>query len=249
MAAGTPKQTVIEIPVRGFEMDATSTVPAFRIAAYCEHARWESFKETAFIRPSEFQASVVRAAVFEYLKPLRYGDVLEIRTWLARVGNTSYDFGHQLTREGRGEVVARSRATLVQVGPNGRPAPVSSSLRHEVSEEPAPIAARWPDAPPVEPFIREWVVRPSDQDSFRHVNQAMYIAFMDDTRLLAVREGHPAGSDRSLANLSVEYIREAHAGERVRMTMWTTGEGARAFELSDPASDTRLCRGQVQLRE
>ena len=245
MSGSDLKQTVLEVPVRGLEMDSTATVPAFRIATYLEHARWESFKLTEFVEPSQFHASVVRAGVFEYFEPVRYGDVLEIRTWLARVGNTSYDFGHRITHKQDHSVVARSRAILVQVGQDG-PTPVNRSLRGAIHDEPAPIADPWPDAPPSKPFTREFVVRPSDQDSFRHVNQAMYVAYIDDTRRLAAIEGHPAGVEGRLTKLSVEYIREAHAGERVQMKAWVTAPDARAFELTDGGTGELLSRGQVR---
>jgi acyl-CoA thioesterase FadM len=46
--------------------------------------------------------------------------------------------------------------------------------------------------------------------------------------------------------LSVEYIREAHAGERVQMETWVTGDRSRAYELTRRGTDEVLARGQAR---
>ena len=92
-------------------------------------------------------------------------------------------------------------------------------------------------------------VRPSDQDSFRHVNQARYVDYIDDTRWFAAQAGQDAGLEGPLAALSVEYIREPHAGERVQMETWVTGDRSRAYELTLVPTGEVLTRGQSYAAE
>jgi len=110
---------------------------------------------------------------------------------------------------------------------------------------PAPAARPWPEGDRSGSWSRQWIVRPSDQDSFRHVNQARYLDYIDDTRWFATKARQTAGLEGRLAGLSIEYHREAHAGERVQMETWVTGDRSRAYELTRQADGEVLTRGQA----
>ncbi len=143
-------------------------------------------------------------------------------------------------------MVARARVTVVHFGPDG-PAPLDGDLDASVFDEPTPDRVVWLEGARESSWSREWVVRPSDQDSFRHVNQARYVDYIDDTRQLAAMVGEAAGLEGPLASLSVEYLKETHAGEPVRMETWVTGDRARAFELTRADTGALLSRGQVRI--
>jgi acyl-CoA thioesterase FadM len=202
------------------------------------------------------EGGVARAGTFQYGVPLTYRDELEIATWVARVGRTSFDFGHKVTRLRDGRVAAQARMTVVNVGPEG-PAPLDPVIATFVIDEPAPPVRPWPEGDRLQSWKRQWIVRPSDQDSFRHVNQARYVDYIDDTRWFAIDDtrwfaaqaGQAAGVDGSLAGLSVEYRRETHAGEQVQMETWVTGDRTRAYELTRQPEGEVLARGQVLQRE
>jgi acyl-CoA thioesterase FadM len=244
----TREPTITFYTVRGIELDATGSVSPGWFSRILEHTRWRVFTLDDRSLRRLMDNVVARAGTFEYGAPLSYEDQLEIATWIARVGRTSFDFAHRIVRLGDGAVVARARMTVVNLGPDG-PAPLDVPADAYVSDEPAPPAPPWPEGDRRESWKRAWIVRPSDQDSFQHVNQARYVDYIDDTRWFAARAGHPAGLDGPLASLSVEYVREAHAGERVQMETWVTGAGARAYELTRQPTGELLSRGQVFLAE
>lgn len=233
--------------VAGVETDATSTVSPGWISRILERVRWSVFGLDTFALRDRVVGGVARAGVFEYHAPLRLEDKLEITTWLARVGNTSYDFGHAIKRLSDDLVAIQARITVVHIGPNG-PAPIGGDLSHAVVNDPVPPRPVWPEADRRSSWTRQWIVRPSDQDSFRHVNQARYVDYIDDTRQFAAMSEEAAGLDGPLASLSVEYVRETHAGERVQMETWVTGDGTRAFELTRPDTGEVHSRGQVRSR-
>jgi acyl-CoA thioesterase FadM len=134
--------------------------------------------------------------------------------------------------------------TIVNLGTDG-PAPLDPIVATLVVGEPAPPARAWPEGEREGSWKRQWIVRPSDQDSFRHVNQARYVDYIDDTRWFAAEAGEPAGVRGRLAGLSVEYVRETHAGELVQMETWVTGGTSRAYELTRQPTGEVLTRGQV----
>ena len=215
------ERVVTPISVRGVEMSANGCVSISHIARYCEHARWEAFKDPDFVLVGRIAGGVVRAARYEYLEPARYPEALRVQTWLSRVGRTSFGHGHLVERED-GTVIARADIAIVNLD-GGRPAPLDPALRDFVEPSPAgPAPALASRAG--EPFVRRFVVRPSDLDLFRHVNQARYLDFADDTLQLAAAAGHAAGSDRPIGALSLEYQAEARGGQVLQMQMWRGGD-------------------------
>jgi hypothetical protein len=133
--------------------------------------------------------------------------------------------------------------TVVNLGPEG-PGPINPIIATLVLDKPAPAVRRWSASDRTHSWKRQWIICPSDH-GFRHVNQARYVDFIDDTRWFAAQVGNPAGLEGPSAGLSVEYLREAHAGERVQMETWVTGERTRAYELTQQPSGEVLARGQV----
>ena len=244
MTEPVEKVVTTRLTIRNIETDATSTVSPGWISRILEHMRWSVFGLDTFVLRDRIFGGVARAGVFEYHEPLRVNDEVEIATWLARVGNTSYDFGHTVKRLDDGAVALRGRVTVVHLGPDG-PAPVGADLASAVLDEPLPARAVWPEVERRSSWTRQWIVRPSDQDSFRHVNQARYVDYIDDTRQLASMAGEAAGLEGPLASLSVEYLRETHAGQLVQMETWVTASGTRAFELTCPDTGEVHSRGQA----
>jgi acyl-CoA thioesterase FadM len=244
MNASIQKYTTIPYTVRGIELDATGSVSVGWLSRIFEHTRWQIFTMDDFALRGRMEGGVARAGTFEYGEPLSYQDELEIGTWVARVGRTSFDFGHRITRLRDGAIAARARMTLVHLGPEG-PAPLDPVIATFVVDEPTPAVRPWPEGDRRGSWKRQWVVRPSDQDSFGHVNQARYVDYIDDTRWFATREGEAAGLEGRLAGLSIEYQREAHAGERVQMETWMTGDRSRAYELTRQVDGEVLARGQA----
>ena len=230
--------------IRGIELDATGSVSPGWFSRIFELTRWKVFAMDDFALRNRLDGGVARAGTFEYGAPLSYQDELEILTWVARVGRTSFDFGHRATRLGDGAIAARARMTVVNLGPDG-PAPIEPLVAQFVVDEPTPAALPWPEGARTQSWKRQWVVRPSDQDSFRHVNQARYVDYIDDNRWFASQAQEPAGLDGPMESLSIEYLRETHAGEQVQMETWVTGERSRAYELSRLASGEVLSRGQA----
>jgi acyl-CoA thioesterase FadM len=238
-------QPTIRYTIRGIELDASRSVPPGWLSRIFEDTRWRVFAMEGYALRGLMTGGVARAGTYEYEAPLSFGEDIEITTWVARVGRTSFDFGHRIVRTRDGAVAASARMTVVNLGPSG-PAPVDPIVESYVTDDlVAPAVSPFPDGPRNESWSREWTVRPSDQDSFQHVNQARYVDYIDDTRWFAAKAGATAGLVGRLDGLTVEYEREAHAGELVRMETWPTSETSRAYELTRQPDGEVLTRGQA----
>jgi acyl-CoA thioesterase FadM len=237
-------QPTVRYTIRGIELDASRSVPPGWLGRIFEDTRWRVFAMEGYALRGVMTGGVARAGTYEYVEPLAFGEDVDITTWIARVGQTSFDFAHRAVRVSDGAVAARARMTVVNLGPEG-PAAVDPIVHSYVVEDQVPAVRPFPEGKRDAPWSREWIVRPSDQDSFQHVNQARYVDFIDDTRWFAAEAGAPAGLRGRLDALTVEYVREAHAGDRVRMETWRTGGGARAYELTRQPDGEVLMRGQA----
>lgn len=67
----------------------------------------------------------------EFLRVLRFEDELEVRLRVERVGRTSITYAWTIERAG--EVCVRGRHTVVNVDPEGRPAPLPDDVRAALS--------------------------------------------------------------------------------------------------------------------
>jgi acyl-CoA thioester hydrolase len=63
---------------------------------------------------------VLRVEV-DYKSPARYGDTIEIETWVRDVTRATMIFEHIMREKSSGRVFVQCRAKVVYVDPNGRP--------------------------------------------------------------------------------------------------------------------------------
>ena len=73
---------------------------------------------------------VIRRITFRGGRPLRYGDPLDVTTWVSKVGKTSPTREYRLDSPSRGTTVARVRTHWVYVdAATGQPKPIPDELR------------------------------------------------------------------------------------------------------------------------
>jgi acyl-CoA thioester hydrolase len=140
---------------------------------------------------------LIRETAIEYLLPLRYGDSVDVTTWIEdfrRVRSRRvYEF-HK-----RGALVARALTDWVYINwATGRPATIPRELIGALSPDGAPPMAprrpKFPDppAPPPGVFIVRRRVAWQDIDSAGHVNNAVYLAYAEDAGVrIAAARGWP----------------------------------------------------------
>jgi acyl-CoA thioester hydrolase len=112
----------VQIRVRYAECDAFGYLHHAKYWEYFEHARTELLRANG-VRYRDLEASGVFFVVYKcsctYRRPVRYDDVVTVRTRVGRMSRTRIDHAYEIVRDG--EVVCVAETTLACVGRDGRP--------------------------------------------------------------------------------------------------------------------------------
>ena len=100
---------------------------------YLEQARFAHWREIWGINferlPQGTPGVILARAEIDFRLPARYGDVLEIRIGLERIGHTSFTYTYELFDE-RGRLIASARTVQVMYDyGSGKPVPLSEELK------------------------------------------------------------------------------------------------------------------------
>jgi acyl-CoA thioester hydrolase len=183
--------------VRHHECDAYGTVHP---AVYMRYAQETAFDASAAAGydMDRYEALdrlwLARESEIHYLHPLRYGDSVQVKTWVVdfrRVRSIrAYEFRHVAS----GELVARAFTDWVHLElSTGRPAHISPEMRAAFFPEgpppPAPARERFPEAPPSPPDAYRQCRRAEwrDVDAAGHVNNTVYLAYIQECALQSLR--------------------------------------------------------------
>ena len=210
---------------------------------------------------------LIRESAVEFVAPLRYGDQVRVRTWVADFRRVRSRRAYELWGSGLGgyaqgspgEEWLAARATTDWVfldRDTGRPAVIPDEV----------IAAFFPDEQPGEAQERERFpaaqppatgvvilrrpVQWRDLDSVGHVNNAAYGDYVEDAaRQAASLCGWPAsrmaaeGFDLATRQLRIEYRQPALPGDELTISTWLselTAEGAVRHTVVARAADGEL---------
>jgi thioesterase-3 len=122
----------ITIKVRGYHLDVYGHVNNTRYLEFLEEARW-CIKEKYFDFPQVHAAGygfVVVNNNIDYLHPAGLGDVLEIQTFVKKIGTKSATFHHTIMLQGSPKVIAQADVTFVIVDlRTGKAIPITGEWR------------------------------------------------------------------------------------------------------------------------
>ena len=83
----------VDVPVRGYEVDAFHHVNNAVYLNWLEHARWELGQVGGFPGWDAHTQPVVRHVELDYQHEVVLGDVVRVTLWPRRAGNTSFTLG------------------------------------------------------------------------------------------------------------------------------------------------------------
>lgn len=186
---------------------------------------------------------LVRAVALELRTPVGYGERLEVstevtgmrRVWARRLSEFRAPDGH-------GELHAAAEIDWVLTGWNGLPARVPRAILDLFG--PAlpsfdPARVRLP-APPPDRFAHTFAVRRSELDPLGHVNNAVYLDYLEESIALA-------GGHRQLATprrrYELEFLQPAEADAQLVGEAWPEAN-IWFWRLMTP-DGSELCRGRL----
>jgi thioesterase-3 len=126
---------VIEIKVRGYHIDLFGHVNNARYLEFLEEGRWSFFEDKIDLggwKQRGFIFSVVNINI-NYRRAASLGDVLEIRTWISKLGDKSGTMRQEVVLKGPETIVADADITFVTVDKKtGRAAPFMDEDRTSI---------------------------------------------------------------------------------------------------------------------
>jgi acyl-CoA thioester hydrolase len=175
--------------VRHHECDAYGNVRPEVYMRYAQEAAFDASAAAGYsmARYEEIDRLwLARETQIQYFQPLRYGDRIQVKTWVVdfrRVRSLrAYEFHHEAT----GELVARAFTDWVHLElSTGRPAKISPKMKAAFFPEgpppPAPPRGRFPDTAPLsDAFVQSRRAEWRDIDPAGHVNNTVYLAYVEE---------------------------------------------------------------------
>jgi acyl-CoA thioester hydrolase len=223
--------------VRSYECDAYGHVNNANYLRYMQEAALDASAAVGYDE-ARYRALghiwVIRETQVDYLRPLRFGDSVEVTTWVSDFRRVRSRRRYEISSVGSGEVVAKGSTDWVYIErETGRPARVPDEMVQAFMPEGAPEQSapreHFPAAPPAPSgaYTMKRDVEWRDIDPEQHVNNATYLNYIEECGIQAAK-AFGWGSERirseGIAIVArqhrIEYRGQAMLGERLSVTTY-----------------------------
>jgi acyl-CoA thioester hydrolase len=208
---------------------------------------------------------LVRETDVEYLhpRPLRYNDMVQVKTWVIDFRRVRSRRAYELSLVETAEVVVQASTDWVLLDsitgrPVSIPAEMMSAFFPEGAPEQAPPRSRFPSLPPppADAFRTGRRVAWSDIDTAGIVNNAVYLAYLEDgDEQAAAACGWPParlqaeGISLAPRRHQIEYRQPALLGDELELTTWLSrvapAEVVRHYAITRSSDNSLLVRARA----
>lgn len=213
--------------VRHYELDFLGHLNLVNYVRFMQEAAIEASTEAGF-SPQWYRDNgtgwVIRQLKIRYHAQARYGEELEIKTWVSDMKRVTSHREYQLMRAHDGALLARARVNWVYLDlKNGAPQRIPEYFREafQPSNELEELSGRLTKAQPTENAYRyrsKRRVQTCELDTMQHVHHAGYLHWIEQAYFDALRAaGHPM--------------------EQLQSQDWTLLQGGHDIEYFEPARD------------
>jgi acyl-CoA thioester hydrolase len=234
-----PRTHVHTLRVRHYECDPYGHVNQANYLRYMQEAAFGASAAAGYDL-ARYEAIdrlwLVRETQIEYLRPLRYGDTIQIKTWVSDFRRVRSRRAYEVRHHGSGKLVARASTDWVYLQlSTGRPATIPPEMVTAFSPEGPPPSAprreRFPAvSPPAGAFRQVRRVEWRDLDATGHANNAVHLSYIEDCGLQAIAaHGWPIARMQAegLAVVArrhhIEYRQPAMLDDELEVTTWPSG--------------------------
>lgn len=236
--------------VRHYECDPFDEVNYSTYLAYLQETAFDATEAVGF-GPAKLQEMgyywIVHETEIEYFDRFRYGDVVEVTTWVDHFTRVLSHRVYEMRREGTADVVARAATEWVFVeAASGRPTRIPEDMGKAYQPDGPADRQRARDKLPrnvVAPENGVTALRSRVQwhelDPAAHVNNTIYLAYVEDaaTAAFAAAGWSPkamrdAGIDPYVKRHHIRYAGQAVLGDELDVRGWfteTDESGARRY--------------------
>lgn len=206
---------------------------------------------------------LIRETDIEYLHPLHYGDSVQVRTWVLDLRQVRSRRAYEFRLVQSDELVARADTDWVFLdSTTEHPVAIPPEMKRGFFPEGVPVSApprtRFPPTPAPAPgaFRMRQRVEWRDVDPVHHVNNAVYLAYLEDceTQAMAAR-GWPRARMRAAGfvpvarRYQIEYRQPGALGDELELLTWVSGvEGTMAvrhYTVTRTSDDALLAQARM----
>lgn len=237
-----PRTYVRSFRVRHYECDAYGHLNHVGYLRYMQEAAFDASADAGYDLARYDQAGtywLVRDTKIEYRRPLCYQDEVQVKTWVADFRQVRSRRAYEFRLAGQDEVVARAETDWAFMDSvRNRPAPIPPDMKAaffpEGLPEPGPPRPRFPGPPqpPAGAFRLHRRVEWRDLDPAGHVNNGIYLAYVEDCGLQWLRSrGWPMarlvaeGLGIVARQHRIEYRQPALLDDELEISTWASDPG------------------------
>lgn len=252
--------------VRHYECDAYGHVNHANYLRYMQETAFDASAAAGY-DTARYEAMgriwLIRETDITYLQPLTIGDTAVVKTWVSDFRRVRSRRAYEMCREGTGDVVAQAHTDWVFLdSASQRPVTVPEELRRaffpEGMPDDAPRREPFPVAPPPPPgiFTMRRQVEWRHIDPAKHVNNAMYLAYIEDCGVqVAAAYEWPmsrmmeAGFGIVARRYRIEYRQPAVMDDELEVSTWVSevkrATAVRHYTIVRAADRALLARAHV----
>jgi acyl-CoA thioester hydrolase len=252
--------------VRHYECDAYGHVNHANYLRYMQEAAIDASAAAGYDE-TRYQAMhrlwLIRETDITYLRPLTAGQSVIVKTWVDDFRRVRSRRAYELRQAETGELVAQAHTDWVFMDlRNQRPVTVPEALVRAFFPEGLPDTGRrrepFPKAPPPPPgiFKKRQQVLWRHIDPAQHVNNAMYMAYIEDCGVqVAAAHGWPmtrmmeAGFGIVARRYRIQYRQPALLGDELEVATWISdvkrATAVRHYTITRAADQELLARAHV----
>ena len=205
---------------------------------------------------------LVRATDIEIMRPLSYADSVQVKTWVADFRRVRSRRMYEFRLAGAEESVARACTDWAFLdSTTGRPVPIPPDMVAAFLPEGPPDKARphFPSSsPPAGVFRLRRPVEWEDIDGAQHVNNAAYLAYMEDCAVrVTAAHGWPLARMRAEGFMivarrhQIEYRQPALLDDELELSTWLSSVeptyAVRHYTVTRASDDALLAHGRSLL--
>ncbi|MCS7055219.1 MAG: YbgC/FadM family acyl-CoA thioesterase [Thermoflexales bacterium] len=249
--------------VRFYECDPYGHVNNANYLRYMQEAAFEASAAAGYDLRRYAQMGRVwyaHATDIEYVRPVQYGDTVEVKTWVADFRRVTSRRAYELYSAATGALVARATTDWAFLdAATQKPIPIPDELIHTFWPEGAPASfaprERFPSAPPAPEgaYRLRKRVQWRECDSAGHVNNAVYAEWAEECGMQCIAHYRwpvtrmaEAGIGIFYRRMWIEYLRPALFDDEIEITAWLSqvkrATAMRHFSVTRPADGALLAR-------
>jgi acyl-CoA thioester hydrolase len=225
--------------VRYYECDAFGHLNNANYLRYMQEVAFDASAAAGYdlARYNEMSCHwLIRETDIEYLRPIQYGDTVEVKTWVADFLRVRSQRAYEFCLTGTGTLVARGRTDWVFVNsktslPTTIPDELTKAFYPEGLPDKFPVREVFPSAPPPPAgvFRMNRKVTWQDIDSAQHLNNASYLNYIEECAMQVIAaHGWPIQRmlSEGLAILirrhQIQYLRPAVLDDELVLSTWAS---------------------------